>query len=85
MKVAQKYLFSGAAAVALFLSGCAGDYWVSAPYEGPGYGAYYGFHHFYGRNFETRHFAVGHGGSGYHGGGHPRGPVGHSSGHGGHR
>jgi hypothetical protein len=55
MKAAQKYLFAGAAAFALLLSGCAGDYWVSAPYEGPGYGAYYGYHHFYGRSLGARH------------------------------
>jgi hypothetical protein len=85
MKMVQKNLFLSAAAFALLLSGCAGDYWVSAPYDGPGYGAYYGYHHFYGRSFGAHHFVAGHGGGGYHGGGHQHASAGHSSGHGGHR
>jgi hypothetical protein len=85
MKVAQNYLFLGAAACTLLLGGCAGDYWVSAPYDGPDYGAYYGYHHFYGQSFGSRHFDAGRGhGGGFHGGGYHGGGGQHGgSGHGG--
>jgi hypothetical protein len=75
MNATHKIFLAGAAGLTLLLSGCAGDVWLSAPFEGPYYGPFYGYHHFYGRSFRARHFVVGHGGGGYHGGG----------GHGGHR
>ena len=52
MKTTEKLLITGAAALTLLFAGCAGDYYVGGPYEGPylgGFGPYYGgYGSFYG-------------------------------------
>jgi hypothetical protein len=40
MKTTRKLLISGVAAATLLLAGCAGDYYVGGPYEGPYYGGF---------------------------------------------
>src|ERR1700724_3079209 len=84
MKLREKLLMIGAAAVTLLFAGCAGDYF-GAGYEIP----YYGGQYFYGQNFGSRHFRSNHSesfhGGGSHGGGnHGGGGGGHGGGgHGG--
>jgi hypothetical protein len=53
MKPTEKPLIIGATALTLLFGGCAGDYYVGGPYEGPyygGFGPYYSGHGAYYRS-----------------------------------
>jgi hypothetical protein len=51
--ITKKLLLIGAAAVALLFAGCAGDYYVSGPYEGPYYGGFGPYYSGYGPYYEN--------------------------------